>query len=215
MELGPKVVFEIAGLPFTNTFLTGAVISLIIMIIGFIISLNIKLIPGRLQATAEILITTFYDYIEGMMPGRGRQYLPLVMTILLFVAFSNLAGVIPMVENPTGDINITVALAGMIFLIAHAGSIKSKGIVEYIKGYFSPIPFLFPLNIIGELAKPVSHSMRLFGNMVGGGIILTVIMTFIPWIIPVPLIFWFDVFAGVIQAFIFTMLTIVYIAVLK
>lgn len=215
MEIGPKVVFEIAGLPFTNTFLTAVVISLLIMVIGMIISSNIKMVPGRLQATAEIIITTFYDNIEGMMPGRGRQYLPLVMTILLFVAFSNLSGVIPMVENPTGDINITVALAAMVFVIAHAGSIKSKGIVEYIKGYFSPIPFLFPLNIIGELAKPVSHSMRLFGNMVGGGIIMTVIMTFIPWIIPVPLIFWFDVFAGVLQAFIFTMLTIVYIAVLK
>lgn len=215
MEIGPKVVFEIAGLPFTNTFLTAVVISLLIMVIGMIISSNIKMVPGRLQATAEIIITTFYDNIEGMMPGRGRQYLPLVMTILLFIGFSNLSGVIPMVENPTGDINITVALAAMVFVIAHAGSIKSKGIVEYIKGYFSPIPFLFPLNIIGELAKPVSHSMRLFGNMVGGGIIMTVIMTFIPWIIPVPLIFWFDVFAGVLQAFIFTMLTIVYIAVLK
>lgn len=216
--LGPQVVFYLFGnekLPVTDTLLTAWGITLVLIILGFVVSRSVKVVPGRFQATFEVLLDTFEGYIEGMMPGEGRRWLPLIMTILLFIGFSNLIGIIPMMPNPTADINTTVAYGLMVFLISHATSIRSKGIGEYLKGYFSPNPILFPLNLIGELAKPVSHSFRLFGNMVGGGIILALLMVSVKWLIPVPLIFWFDIFAGVVQAFIFTMLTIVYIAVLK
>jgi F-type H+-transporting ATPase subunit a len=215
LKIGPQVVFEIAGMPITNTLIVAWGITLFLIIVAFVISRNVKVIPGRLQATAELLLVTFEDFIEGMMPGEGRKWLPLIATILLFIGCSNLIGIIPFVDNPTADINTTVAYGLMVFFIAHVTSIRSKGIGGYIKAYFEPLPFLVPLNVIGELAKPVSHSFRLFGNMIGGGIILAILMKFAPWIIPVPLMFWFDLFAGVVQAFIFTMLTIVYIAVLK
>lgn len=215
MQLGPKVVFTLAGMPFTDTFLTGVIISVLLVMAGVFISRSIKMVPGRWQMVMEMFIGGFVDLIDGLMPDHGRKYFPMIGTILLFIGVSNLASTIPFVVSPTADINTTAAYALVVFIVSHYVGMRSKGVGSYIKGFFQPIFLMAPLNIIGELARPVSHAFRLFGNMLAGGIILAIAMQFVPWLLPVPLMGWFNLFQGVIQAFIFGMLSIVYISVQK
>jgi F-type H+-transporting ATPase subunit a len=163
---------------------------------------------------AELFIEAIIDLIEGMMPNQGKKFLSLIATIALYIGVSNLIGIIPAVPNPTADLNTTLGIALIVFVATHYYGLEKKGF-EYIKEFAEPSIALLPLNIIGELAKPISLAFRLFGNMAGGGVILAIIAMFAPWVIPVPLIAWFDLFVGAIQAFIFTMLAIAYISVAR
>ena len=215
MQLGPQVVFTIAGMSFTDTFLTGVIISVLLVISGILISRNAKMIPGRWQMLLEMFMIAFSDLIEGLMPNHSRKFFPMIGTIILFIGVSNLVSTIPFVVSPTADINTTAAYALVVFIVSHYVGMRSQGVGPYIKGFFQPIFFMAPLNIIGELAKPLSHAFRLFGNILAGGIILAIAMQFVPWLLPVPLMGWFNLFQGLIQAFIFGMLSIVYISVQK
>jgi F-type H+-transporting ATPase subunit a len=132
----------------------------------------------------------------------------------MFLILSNWLGIIPKLSEPTKDLNTPLGLGIMGFFIAHHAGIKTKGFKQYAKGYFEPIFFMAPLNIIGELAKVVSISFRLYGNIVGGAIIILVVSHLIySLVLPPFLITFFSLFIGTIQAFVFTMLTLVYISV--
>ncbi len=127
---------------------------------------------------------------------------------------SNWLGMFPHMHEPTKDLNTPLSLSLMGFAIAHYAGIKAKGFKTYAKEYFEPIFFMMPLNIIGELAKVVSISFRLFGNIMGGSIIVLVV-SYLTYSILLPpfLNAFFVIFVGSIQAFVFTMLTVVYISV--
>jgi F-type H+-transporting ATPase subunit a len=123
-------------------------------------------------------------------------------------------GTFPKLEEPTKDLNTPLGLGVLGFFIAHHAGIRAKGFKEYAKEYFQPMFFMAPLNIIGELSKVVSISFRLYGNMVGGAIIILVVSHLIYSVILPPfLMAFFNLFIGTIQAFVFTMLTLVYISV--
>jgi F-type H+-transporting ATPase subunit a len=126
----------------------------------------------------------------------------------------NWLGIIPHLEEPTKDLNTPLSLGVLGFVIAHAAGIRSKGIKNYIMEYMEPIFFMAPLNIIGELAKIISISFRLFGNIMGGSIIILVVSHLTYSVVLPPFLFaFFGLFVGTIQAFVFTMLTVVYISV--
>jgi F-type H+-transporting ATPase subunit a len=132
----------------------------------------------------------------------------------MFLVLSNWLGILPHLEEPTRDLNTPLSLGIMGFVISHYVAIKTKGLKAYIKEYFEPIFFMMPLNLIGELAKIVSISFRLFGNIMGGSIIILVV-SYLTYNILLPpfLNAFFGLFVGAIQAFVFTMLTLVYISV--
>lgn len=218
MNPGPKVVSHLFGmesLPVTDTLIVSWIVVVAIAITAKIIGSDLELIPGKVQNATELLITSIEGQIEPMLPGEGRRFLPFIGTIFIFVGVANLSGVLPGVPNPTGDINTTLGLALVVFLVMHYEGMKDNGVWGYIKGFAEPIFILLPLNIVSELAKPISHSFRLFGNIVGGGIIITLIYQAAPWLIPIPLQAWFDIFIGIIQALIFGMVAIAYISVSK
>jgi F-type H+-transporting ATPase subunit a len=132
----------------------------------------------------------------------------------MFLVISNWIGILPHLEEPTKDLNTPLGLGIMGFIIAHYAGIKSKGIKMYLKEYCAPIFFMMPLNVIGELAKVVSISFRLFGNIMGGSIIILVVSYLTYSVLLPPFLYaFFGIFVGTIQAFVFTMLTIVYISV--
>jgi F-type H+-transporting ATPase subunit a len=132
----------------------------------------------------------------------------------MFLLLSNWLGIIPKLSEPTKDLNTPLSMGIMGFVIAHYAGIRTKGIKQYMKEYMEPIFFMAPLNIIGELAKVVSISFRLFGNIMGGAIIILVISHLIySLLLPPLLVLFFSLFVGTIQAFVFTMLTLVYISV--
>jgi F-type H+-transporting ATPase subunit a len=144
----------------------------------------------------------------------ARKYAPLISALFMFLVMSNWLGIIPHLEEPTKDLNTPLGLGIMGFCIAHYTGIRTKGLKHYIKEYFQPIFFMMPLNLIGELAKVVSISFRLFGNIMGGSIIILVVSHLTYSIVLPPFLnAFFGLFVGVIQGFVFTMLTLVYISV--
>ncbi|MTI59198.1 MAG: F0F1 ATP synthase subunit A [Firmicutes bacterium] len=220
MNPGPKVVTYMFGngnLPITDTLIVGWVVVLLVIIFARYATRKLSMKPDSAQNAVELLIETIHEQIEPMLPGEGWRFLPFIATIFIYVGVSNLIGLIPIPGNvsPTGDLNTTLGLALMVFLLSNYHGMKEVGLWGYLKGFAEPVIFLLPINVIGELAKPISHSFRLFGNVVGGGIIITLIYQAVPWLIPVPLHAWFDLFVGLIQTLIFGMVAIAYISVAK
>ena len=146
---------------------------------------------------------------------KGIKDLLHFMEVCFYLFFSNLWGLLGM-RPPTSDLSTTFAMALMTFLMVQYYGIKTGGIKNYLKGFLDPLPFLLPLNVIGELANPVSLSFRLFGNIVGGVIIMGLIYAALPGLlqigIPAVLHVYFDVFSGVLQAFIFVMLSMIFVS---
>mgnify|MGYP001817258850 FL=1 len=163
----------------------------------------------------ELIVSLLYGLTEDALgEEHAEKYAPLVCALFMFLLVSNWLGLIPHLEEPTKDLNTTLGLGIMGFVIAHYAGIKSKGFKAYAKEYFQPIFFMMPLNLIGELAKIVSISFRLFGNIMGGSIIILVVSHLVYSIVLPPFLYaFFGLFVGTIQAFVFTMLTVVYISV--
>ena len=194
--------------------MTWIVFSLLI-VLGLFASYKRKILPRPIQALGELIVSLLYDLTEDALGKElAKTYAPLICALFMFLLLSNWLGIIPHLEEPTKDLNTTFGLGIMGFFIAHYAGIKSKGFKAYIKEYFQPIFFMMPLNVIGELAKIVSISFRLFGNIMGGSIIILVVSHLVYSIVLPPLLYgFFGLFVGTIQAFVFTMLTIVYISV--
>ncbi len=187
----------------------------VLIFFGFASSKKRALLPGPVQALGELFVSSLYQLtVDALDEEMARTYGPLTITLFMFLLLSNWFGIIPHLEEPTKDLNTPLSLGIMGFFIAHYAGIKSKGIGPYLKAYCEPIFFMAPLNVIGELAKVVSISFRLFGNIMGGAIIILVV-SYLTYSILLPpfLYFFFGLFVGTIQAFVFTMLTIVYISV--
>ena len=187
----------------------------LLIIIGLCASNKKSILPRPIQSLGELIVSLLYELTEDALgENLAKTYAPLICALFMFLLFSNWLGIIPHLEEPTKDLNTTLGLGIMGFVIAHYAGIKSKGIKAYLKEYFQPIFFMMPLNVIGELAKIVSISFRLFGNIMGGSIIILVVSYLTYSIILPPFLYaFFGLFVGTIQAFVFTMLTVVYISV--
>ncbi|MCH8205134.1 MAG: F0F1 ATP synthase subunit A [Candidatus Hydrogenedentes bacterium] len=195
-------------------------------------------VPGRSQVVIEQFITAFDGLVSSSLelPTRkeNRLFLPLIASLFVFLLLSNFMGFLPtnLFEEPTADINCTLSLGLMAVVIATYCGIKAKGLGGYFNEFMGPLwsqegatgmelitnkaSFLFflPLNVISEMAKVVSISFRLFGNIIGGSIIIVVVSTLVAnVVVPVGLDLFFIFFVGTVQAFVFTMLTLTYIAV--
>lgn len=194
--------------------MTWIVIAVLILF-GFAASKKRALLPGPIQVLGELFVSALYKLTEDALGKEmAKTYGPLTIALFLFLLLSNWLGIIPHLDEPTKDLNTPLSLGIMGFCIAHYAGVKSKGLKEYFKEYFKPIFFMAPLNIIGEFAKIVSISFRLFGNIMGGSIIILVVSYLTYSIIIPPFLYaFFGLFVGTVQAFVFTMLTIVYISV--
>jgi len=174
-----------------------------------------EMVPGPWQHIAELLVQWFRELVrDALGDDYEEHYFPLICALFIFLLLCNWVGVFPGMEEPTKDINTTLGLGIMGFVIAHGTAIKVKGLKQYLKEYFEPMFFLMPLNVVGEVAKVISISFRLFGNTLGGGIIIIVVSHLIWGLVLPPFLYgFFNFFVGTVQAFVFTMLTLVYISV--
>jgi len=204
---GHKIVLNSATL--INTWMIMGVL----IIFSLLATRQTKLVPNPLQNIAEMLITTFDNLVRDALELDDRRYFPLICGMFMFLLLSNIWGVIPTFEEPTKDLNTPLGLAILGFIIAQYSGIKFKGFKGYLKEYFQPIFFMMPLNIVGEVSKVVSISFRLYGNIMGGTIIILVVSNLVyNLVLPPFLNAFFGLFVGTIQAFVFTMLTLVYIS---
>ena len=214
----PQFTLNLFGLKLafnSETILMTWIVMAALILFGFLTTRKIGLRPNPLQVLGEILVNAFYGLVKDALDEEmAKKYFPLICGLFLFLVLSNWLGIIPMLSEPTKDLNTPLSFGIMGFFIAHYAGIRTKGFKKYVKEYFQPIFFMMPLNVIGELAKVVSISFRLFGNIMGGAIIIAVISHLIySLVLPPVLILFFSLFVGTIQAFVFTMLTLVYISV--
>jgi F-type H+-transporting ATPase subunit a len=193
--------------------MTWIVIAILIFF-GILAARKRQILPGPMQVVGELLVEQLFGLAEETLDKEmAKKYGPLVCALFMFLTLSNWLGIIPHLEEPTKDLNTPLSLGLMGFFIAHYSGIKARGLKNYLKGYIEPFFFMMPLNVIGELANVVSISFRLFGNIMGGSIIILVV-SYLTYSVALPpfLNLFFGLFVGTIQAFVFTMLTTVYIS---
>ncbi|MFC1551646.1 F0F1 ATP synthase subunit A [Candidatus Latescibacterota bacterium] len=189
-------------------------IDIFIILMAFSATRNLKRIPGRIQNVFEIIVGLFADLVEQALGEHGKRHIPMLGSLFLFLWISNIVGSIPLASEPTKDLNVPIGHMLVVLFVVHYESIRVRGLKKYLKSYNEPFFIMMPLNVIGEIAKGVSLSFRLFGNILGGAIIVTVISYLVKYtIMPVGLNLFFGLFVGTIQAFVFTMLGMTYIAV--
>lgn len=223
---GPKIIWEIAGMQITETVVVTWILMAVLIILAIIFTRNMEKIPKGAQNVMEMLVDTINKFTAQTMGEDKKGFAPYMGALFLFLLFGNVIGLIG-IRPPTADLNTTFALSILTFILIQANSIRKKGVGGTIKGLFEPLPFLFPINVLGEIANPISLAFRLFGNIVGGFVIMALLygalgsfsaalgLHAIPILqaaIPVPLHAYFDVFSGALQSFIFVMLSMVYIS---
>jgi F-type H+-transporting ATPase subunit a len=209
----PRWSFTVLELNSRTAITSWLVMGLLIVSAAFI-RRRLKQRPGRWQSGFELIVDFFDGLIRDTLGPGNRRYLPLIGSLFVFLWISNLIGVIPMLEEPTRDLNVPMGCMVVVLAVVHISAIRAKGLKKYMKGYAEPFIVLFPLNVIGEMAKGVSLAFRLFGNILGGAIIIVVISSLVRYILlPVGLSLFFGIFVGTIQAFVFAMLSLTYIAV--
>jgi F-type H+-transporting ATPase subunit a len=201
LHLGPHV---------TYTWLT----MIILVVVAFLASRSINLVPAGMQNFMETVVTGVEGLIEDTMGEEGKAYFPLIATFALFILVSNLIALIPGLYPPTANLNTNAALALTVFVMTHVIGFKKHG-PAYLKHFMGPIlwlaPLIFIIEIIGHLARPLSLSLRLFGNMYGHEIVLMIFLALVPFLLPVPMML-MGVLIAFIQTFVFTLLAMIYIA---
>jgi F-type H+-transporting ATPase subunit a len=208
--LQPAVVFELFGLPVTVTVVATWAMVAALALVGFLAGRHLRQEPSRWQAVVEWGIGELLGLLGEMTGRRGERYLPLVATLGLFVLVANLMSVLPFVEAPTADVNTPLALALIVFVSVHYFGIREHGLGGYLLGFARPSPVLLPINLLGHLTRTFSLAIRLFGNMLSHQVIVAVLLLILPLAVPAVLEI-FGLFVGVLQAYIFTLLTIVYL----
>ncbi|MFP4460758.1 MAG: F0F1 ATP synthase subunit A [Thermotogota bacterium] len=215
------------------TVIMGGIICLIVIVFAWGVSKKFSMIPNRKQSAVELFLDFMYKTVEDSISV--KEYIKPVFvistTLFIFIALSNLISGMPglnvsLIEGkpqfslflntwytPTSDLNTNATYAIMTLILSHAFAIKVKGFGNWLKSFFEPVFIMFPMNLVGEISKPISHSLRLFGNIYGGGILVLILSYMLKYLV-LPMALWgfFGMFIGLIQAMVFSMLTVAYIA---
>ena len=212
-----KVNFFGSEVYITTTHVCLCIVCLILTALSLAVNHKIKhakVIPQGIQNIAEMYVEMMDGMVEGNMFRHWRRYVNYVATIFLFILFANISGIFGL-RPPTADFGVTLTLALIIFAVIQFNAFRTNGVLGYMKSLTEPIAVLFPVNVISEFATPVSLSLRLFGNIMGGTVMLALYYGLLPKLvtfgIPAFLHVYLDVFSGVIQAYVFCMLSMVFI----
>lgn len=202
-ELESKTAFTIpifGGIPVPDSCVVTWVIMGALVLLSIILVSRLKKVPRGAQCLLEVLINWMNDFFLDILGPKGKKYLTILETVLIYIAAANLIGVFGFVP-PTKDINVTAALAGMAIIFIQVTAIIEKGVLKWLKG------FLNPINLLDLVTRPLSLCMRLFGNVLGAFVVMELIKLCIPGGVPVIASLYFDIFDGLIQAYIFVFLT--------
>ncbi|MGQ9698358.1 MAG: F0F1 ATP synthase subunit A [Armatimonadota bacterium] len=196
---------------------------LFLTILSYLATRRMQRIPGPLQNVVETVVSALDGFICGLMGPRGKQFTPLVGTFFIYIFCMNLLGIVPGMKSPTANATTTIALALVAIVAVHYHSIRILGIKNYVlHSLGEPLwlaPLMFPLHLIGELARPLSLAIRLFGNIFGEDTVIVSFAMLSPFILkwlPIPVqvpMLAFAIFGGFVQALVFSTLTAIYIVV--
>ncbi|MDD5393882.1 MAG: F0F1 ATP synthase subunit A [Thiothrix sp.] len=166
---------------------------------------------SRWQHVLEVIVLGVKAQIEEVGLSQSRKYISFIGTLFLFIVVSNLAAVIPGYEPPTGSLSTSTALAICVFVAVPLFGIRELGVLGYLKSYLHPTPVMLPFNIISEISRTLALAIRLFGNVMSGGMIIAILLTITPLFFPVVMNV-LHLLTGMVQAYIFSILATVYIA---
>ena len=208
-------IFEIPGVPdhLTYTWVAMALLG----ILALVASRRLEMVPRGLQNFMEIVLEQFLAIIDDVLGHEGRRYLPLLATLGLFIVTANLMGLVPGLMAPTANINVTVGLAITTWVYYHFQGFKKQGVVNYLKHFAVPpgapvwmAPLMLLIELISHTSRLLSLSLRLFGNIFGEELVIVILGSIIPFVVPLPMML-LGLITGGLQAFIFVLLSIIYL----
>ncbi len=227
--LKPEILGFFKNFPVTNTLLVSWITMAVLIIISFVATRKMQLVPSGLQSLFEMVVDFGYTTVSDLAGNKkAKVFFPIVMTFFLFILFSNWIGLLPgfatikfegepLLRSMNSDLNMTLALAVTSAVLTHVFAIYYLGFVNYLKKWFTLNPiFLFVgiLELVGEFTKIVSLSFRLFGNIFAGEIVLSTISSIFAFVVPLPFYF-LEIIVGFVQAAVFMMLTLVFMVILS
>jgi F-type H+-transporting ATPase subunit a len=191
------------------------IVALLLIVLLGLASRKLSLVPRKGQSLLEMIIQTFEGILTDIIGEEGKKYLPMIGTIGLFILCCNLIGLAPGFMSPTSKLNVTAGCALAVFVYYHWQGLKAQGPLKYLKHFTGPIPalapLLLPIEIISHFSRPVSLSLRLFGNIFSEELLIVIIASIVPFVLPLPFMA-VAIFTAVIQAFVFVLLACIYIA---
>lgn len=210
-ELSLPVLFALGPLQVTSTVATTWAIIAGLGLATWLVRRQLRTRPGTLQTLAEGVVTAIEDAIRAVAPNHVALLLPFIATLWIFLVVANLSGLIPGVHSPTRDLSATAGLAILVFLSVHWFGIRSQGLKNYLRHYLTPSPLLLPFHLISEVTRTVALAVRLFGNMMSLEMAALLILLVAGFLAPVPILM-LHVIEALVQAYIFGMLALIYIA---
>jgi len=191
------------------------IVMVVLMVVLGLASRKLSLVPTRRQTILEFLVETVEGLLQEIIGEDGKKFLPVIGTVGLFILCCNLLGLIPGFMSPTSKLNVTLGCALTVFVYYHWQGMKAQGVLKYLKHFAGPIPLLAPLmvpiELISHFSRPVSLSIRLFGNIFAEELLIVVIASILPFFLPLPFMA-VAIFTGSIQAFVFVLLACIYIS---
>lgn len=215
MEISPDswVLWESGAFKLNATILFTWLVMFLMTTVSWLVTRRIKgsLTLARGQNLLEVIVDGVMGQIREISQQDPRPYLAFVGSLFLFIVVSNVLAIVPGFQPPTGSLSTTTALAICVFLAVPIFGIRQQGLRGYLRQYIQPTPIMLPFNIIGELSRTMALAVRLFGNIMSGGLIAAILLAIVPLFFPIVMQV-LGLLTGVIQAYIFAILAMVYIA---
>ena len=210
-EMFPVEIFSIGPVVIKNTVIITWFVMAFIIIASYLITRRLSIKPGVFQEIFEAIIESAEKTIKDTLPVSPWTVIPFITTLWIFIGASNLIGLIPGFMTPTSDINTTVAFAIISYSMMHVFGLKTMGLKNYLKHYTEPSWILLPIHFLAELTRTIALAIRLFGNMLSGDMIAIILLGIAGFLVPIPFSL-LHIVIGIIQAYIFGILTLVFIA---
>ena len=186
---------------------------LLLALFSFLATRKLSIYPGKMQHVFEVILGGIRNLVLDVMGPEGLRFFPLIATVAIFILTANLLGIIPGFESPTSSLNTTVSVAVIVVVLTHVVGIRVHGF-KYVKQFLGPVwwlsPIMLPIELVSHLARPLSLSVRLFGNIMGEDLVVAIILLLVPFLVPLP-VFVLMIFTSVIQTLVFVMLSMIYI----
>ena len=209
-ELNCDTVFTIpvlGGIPVKESVVVTWIIMAVILVLCIALTRNLSVEnPSRGQIILETIVSGGHNFFKDTLGEHGAEYIPYLMTVTLYIGIANLIGLLGF-KPPTKDMGVTAGLAVMSIILIEMAGIRKKGTKGWLKSFAQPVWVIAPINILEVFIRPLSLCMRLFGNVLGAFVVMELIKLILPVLLPIPFSFYFDIFDGLIQAYVFVFLT--------
>ena len=205
------ILFQIGPIQVSSTVATTWGIMAVLSLLAWLMTRRLSIDPTQQQTAVEGIVSALEEAIKAVAPQHVQQIMPFIASLWIFLVIANLVGLIPGMHSPTRDLSATAALAFLVFLSVHWFGIRSQGLKSYLRHYLTPSPILLPFHLISEVTRTIALAVRLFGNMMSLEMAALLILLVAGFLAPVPILM-LHVIEALVQAYIFGMLALIYVA---